>query len=68
MAGVAVAVRDPGQGTERAAAQAARRDQWVEVIGTYAAPVPHPSHGYPQAVITPVSVRPVDPPADTYAG
>ena len=43
-------------------------DQWVEVIGTWAPPVPHPSGGWPEAVIAPVSVRPIDPPADTYVG
>ncbi|MGY1771578.1 TIGR03943 family putative permease subunit [Blastococcus sp. SYSU D00813] len=43
-------------------------DQWVEVIGTWAPPVTHPSAGFPEAVIAPVTVRPIDPPADTYAG
>ena len=41
-------------------------DQWVEVIGTWAPPARHPAGGYPEAVIDPVSVRPIDPPADTY--
>ena len=43
-------------------------DQWVEVIGTWAPAVTHPSGGWPEAVIAPVSVRPIDPPADTYVG
>jgi uncharacterized repeat protein (TIGR03943 family) len=43
-------------------------DQWVEVIGTWAPPVGHPSAGWPEAVITPLSVRPIDRPADTYLG
>ena len=41
-------------------------DQWVEVVGTWAPPVRHPTAGYPEAVITPDSVRSVDAPADTY--
>ncbi|WP_346622249.1 TIGR03943 family putative permease subunit [Blastococcus montanus] len=41
-------------------------DQWVEVIGTWAPPVRHPAGDYPEAVIDPVSVRPIEPPADTY--
>jgi hypothetical protein len=41
-------------------------DQWVEVIGTWAPPAAHPNGGWPEAVITPVAVRPIDPPADTY--
>ncbi|MGY2065304.1 TIGR03943 family putative permease subunit [Blastococcus sp. SYSU DS0619] len=41
-------------------------DQWVEVIGTWALPARHPAGDYPEAVIDPVSVRPIDPPADTY--
>lgn len=43
-------------------------DQWVEVVGTWAPPVTHPSLGFPEAVIAPVSVRPIDPPADQYLG
>ncbi|MGY1814562.1 TIGR03943 family putative permease subunit [Blastococcus sp. SYSU D00820] len=43
-------------------------DQWVEVIGRYAPPQPHPVAGYPEAVIEPVSVTRIDPPADTYEG
>lgn len=43
-------------------------DQWVEVIGTWAPSVTHPMAGWPEAVIDPVSVRPIDPPADTYLG
>jgi uncharacterized repeat protein (TIGR03943 family) len=43
-------------------------DQWVEVIGTWAPPVTHPTHGFPEAVIAPASVRPIDPPAHTYLG
>ncbi len=43
-------------------------DQWVEVIGTWAPPVTHPSGGFPEAVIAPVSVQLIDPPADTYQG
>jgi uncharacterized repeat protein (TIGR03943 family) len=42
-------------------------DQWVDVVGTWAPPVPHPTRGWPEPVIDPVSVTPVDPPADTYA-
>ena len=42
-------------------------DQWVDVVGTWAPPVPHPTRGWPEPVISPVSVTPVDPPADTYA-
>ena len=43
-------------------------DQWVEVIGTWAPPVAHPSAGWPEAVIDPEAVRPIDRPADTYVG
>ncbi|MGY1688756.1 TIGR03943 family putative permease subunit [Geodermatophilus sp. SYSU D01105] len=43
-------------------------DQWVEVVGTWAPPRPHPAAGYPEAVISPRSVTPVDAPADTYQG
>ncbi len=42
-------------------------DQWVDVVGTWAPPVPHPTRGWDEPVIDPVSVTPVDPPADTYA-
>jgi uncharacterized repeat protein (TIGR03943 family) len=42
-------------------------DQWIEVVGTWAPPVPHPTRGWDEPVISPVSVTPVDPPADTYA-
>jgi len=43
-------------------------DQWVEVIGSWAPPQPHPSGGYPEAVITPRSVTPIEAPANTYQG
>ncbi|WP_233498603.1 TIGR03943 family protein [Blastococcus sp. TF02A-26] len=43
-------------------------DQWVEVIGTWSPPMSHPSGGWPEAVIAPESVRPIDRPADTYVG
>ncbi len=43
-------------------------DQWVEVIGTWAPPERHPVADYREAVIEPVSVRRIDPPADTYEG
>jgi uncharacterized repeat protein (TIGR03943 family) len=42
-------------------------DQWVDVVGTWAPPVPHPTRGWDEPVIRPVTVTPVDPPADTYA-
>ncbi len=42
-------------------------DRWVDVVGTWAPPVPHPTRGWPEPVISPVTVTPVDPPADTYA-
>ena len=42
-------------------------DQWVDVVGTWAPPVPHPTRGWPEPVISPVALTPVDPPADTYA-
>ncbi|MGY1650837.1 TIGR03943 family putative permease subunit [Geodermatophilus sp. SYSU D01119] len=42
-------------------------DQWVDVVGTWAPPLPHPTRGWPEPVIAPESVTPVDPPADTYA-
>ncbi|WP_409330270.1 TIGR03943 family putative permease subunit [Trujillonella humicola] len=41
-------------------------DQWVEVVGTWAPPVTHPSLGFPEAVIAPVDVRPIETPADPY--
>ncbi|SNR83386.1 TIGR03943 family putative permease subunit [Blastococcus mobilis] len=43
-------------------------DQWVEVIGSWAPPRPHPRSGYPEAVITPRSVIPIEAPANTYQG
>lgn len=43
-------------------------DQWVEVIGVTAPAEPHPTAGYPEPVIDPHSVTPVDRPADTYEG
>jgi uncharacterized repeat protein (TIGR03943 family) len=43
-------------------------DDWVEVIGTYAPPQNHPSQGWPEPVIEPLSVKPIDPPANTYDG
>lgn len=43
-------------------------DQWVEVIGTWGAPVPHPDGGYPEPVIVPRLVTPIDAPASPYEG
>ncbi len=41
-------------------------DQWVEVVGRWAPPQPNPSAGYAEAVIAPVAVTPISPPADSY--
>ncbi|MEI4272294.1 TIGR03943 family protein [Klenkia sp. LSe6-5] len=41
-------------------------DQWVEVVGEYTPSLPHPSLGYPEPALRPVTVTPVDPPADGY--
>ena len=43
-------------------------DQWVEVVGVNAPARPHPTAGYPEPVIDPSSVTPVERPADTYEG
>jgi uncharacterized membrane protein YcgQ (UPF0703/DUF1980 family) len=43
-------------------------DQWVEVIGTYTPPQNHPTQGWPEPTIEPVSVTPIEAPANTYAG
>ncbi len=43
-------------------------DQWVEVVGSWAPPQPHPGGGHPEAVIDPRSVTPIDPPENTYQG
>ena len=41
-------------------------DQWVDVVGTWAPPVPHPGRGWPEAVLAPDTVTPIDPPAAPY--
>jgi uncharacterized repeat protein (TIGR03943 family) len=41
-------------------------DQWVEVVGTWAPPVTHPSRGWPEPVLAPDTVTPIDPPIDPY--
>ncbi|SCX55502.1 TIGR03943 family protein [Klenkia marina] len=41
-------------------------DQWVEVVGEHTPSLPHPSEGYPEPALVPVSMTPVDPPADGY--
>lgn len=43
-------------------------DQWVEVIGTWGPPAMHPDGGYPEPVIVPEAVRPIEPPASPYEG
>jgi uncharacterized repeat protein (TIGR03943 family) len=43
-------------------------DQWVEVVGRHAPAQDHPAAGYPEAVIEPVSVTPIEPPVDPYGG
>lgn len=43
-------------------------DQWVEVVGVWAPAQPHPTAGYPEPVVEPGSVAPVERPADTYEG
>ncbi|MGY1820897.1 TIGR03943 family putative permease subunit [Geodermatophilus sp. SYSU D00079] len=43
-------------------------DQWVEVIGSWAPPQPHPGGGYPEAAISPRSVTTIDAPSNTYQG
>lgn len=43
-------------------------DQWVSVTGTHAPAQPHPEGGYPEAVIRPDTVIPIEPPANTYGG
>jgi uncharacterized repeat protein (TIGR03943 family) len=43
-------------------------DQWIEVIGTWGPPAMHPDGGYPEPVIVPEAVRPIQPPADPYEG
>lgn len=43
-------------------------DQWVEVVGTYAPPQANPARGYPEPVIDPLTVTPIDPPSNTYEG
>jgi uncharacterized repeat protein (TIGR03943 family) len=43
-------------------------DQWVEVVGVWAPARPHPTAGYPEPVVVPGSVTPVERPADTYEG
>jgi uncharacterized repeat protein (TIGR03943 family) len=43
-------------------------DQWVEVVGSWVPPQPHPSGGYPEAVVSPRTVTTIDAPASTYEG
>ncbi|WNV76932.1 TIGR03943 family putative permease subunit [Geodermatophilus sp. DSM 44513] len=43
-------------------------DQWVEVVGSWAPPRPHPAGGHPEAVVAPRSVTPIEAPANTYQG
>ena len=43
-----------------------RPDQWVEVVGTGAAPLTDPAVGYPEPAVDAVSVRTVPVPAQTY--
>lgn len=43
-------------------------DQWVEVIGQYTPPVPHPSQGWLEPALAAEEVNPIEEPAASYEG